>query len=133
MQQVEEKLLKARKDLARVGEQPASVDAVVREAQKVLAGAQCDVEERITEELERFVQGITETEENITKQWTDSKYKKNAFHPPQFQGEEAVKKCMREIVDIWWAPLLGKFRGTLEKYCVKSALNLDKCLATSEI
>eukprot|EP00392_Amoebophrya_sp_AT5.2_P009608 g9636.t1 len=90
MQQVQDKKHEARQELTQIGEKAPSIAGVIHKAQRFLTGLQVNFEE------------------------------KNAFKPPVFQGETAVERCMKEIVEKWWTPTLKLFRKEVEKLTERS-------------
>lgn len=71
-----------------------------------------------------FQQKIEATKNKITKTWTASKYRPNAFKVSSFQGNDAFELCAREISEHLWKPILEE----LFKKAEKVILSATECL-----
>lgn len=103
----------AHEGLNRVGDEPADGTMMIKACQDVLLKKLPGLEERLTLALDDLKEGVIQTKENLTVEWSGSKLQPNAFKCPLFQGGDALRECMSDVVK-WWRPMLLAFENRVE-------------------
>ena len=121
--QIQTNLQDATDRIRAIGEEPIEGLLMIRELQQCVEARE-DFEQRLTPDLRAFQTAIKDTEQQLTKEWTDSKFEPNAFRISIFQGDNALMKCMEEIANDWWAKPLDEYISKMDEES-HASLNLQ--------